>query len=101
MAKFAITWSLGRVEHVVQEAAATVEEFLNIHFGSAWADAQDSGVKVELAAEQEAEYVTEQAKQAALEAAPAPEAPAAETVAPAEAAPVAPAADTAAPAPTV
>ena len=47
MAKFAITWSLGRVEEVIQEAATNLEEFLNIHFGSAWADAQAAGVTVE------------------------------------------------------
>ena len=55
MAKFAITWSLGRVEHVIQEAASSVEEFVNIHFGSMWREAQDTGVKVELVAEEEAQ----------------------------------------------
>ena len=67
MAKFAITWSLGRVEHVIQEAASSVEEFVNIHFGSMWREAQDTGVKVELVAE-EAQHVTEQTQQSVAEA---------------------------------
>lgn len=63
MAKFAITWTLGRVETVDQDSAETVEEFTNIHFGSMWTEAQEAGVTIEL--------VTE----------PAPEAPAADTAA--------------------
>lgn len=53
--KFKITWTTGKVEVCEQESAATVEEFCNIHFGSAWADAQAAGVTVEEYADPEPE----------------------------------------------
>ncbi len=46
--KFRITWPSNKQEVVEQDSATTVEEFCNIHFGSAWDDAQASGVSVEL-----------------------------------------------------
>lgn len=48
MANFKVTWSTGKVEEFEQSEAETVEQFTNIHFGSAWEGAAESGVTVEL-----------------------------------------------------
>lgn len=55
MSTFKITWSTGKSEVCEQESATTVEEFCNIHFGSAWAEAQAAGVTVEPYTEPEPE----------------------------------------------
>lgn len=47
MNTFVITWTGGKQEVVTQADAATIEEFANIHFGSAWETAQESGVTIE------------------------------------------------------
>jgi hypothetical protein len=92
MAKFAITWSLGRVEEVLQEAASSVEEFVNIHFGSAWAEAQAAGVTVEHLLGEFLGEIAPPAEQTALTltadtSAPSPEGQPVESPAPAEPAP--------------
>lgn len=51
--KVLIQWPTGKVEAVSQEDATTVDEFVNIHFGSAWEVAQESGVKVQQLTEEE------------------------------------------------
>lgn len=51
--KFLIQWPTGKVEAVSQEDATTVEEFVNIHFGSAWETAQKSGTQVQQLTEEE------------------------------------------------
>ena len=47
MSLFKITWSTDKVEHVIQEEAKSLEDFLNIQFGSAWESAKEAGVQVE------------------------------------------------------
>jgi hypothetical protein len=45
--KVKITYISGLTETVIQESAATLEEFCNIHFGSAWEQAKEFGATVE------------------------------------------------------
>ena len=47
MSLFKITWSTDKVEYVIQEEAKSLEDFLNIQFGSAWESAKEAGVQVE------------------------------------------------------
>lgn len=67
MSTFVITWTSGNQEVVTQADAATVEEFANVHFGSAWEMAQESGVTVEqIPDDQEEDLITHCAERGVL-----------------------------------
>ena len=85
MSRFKITWSQGHIEEVVQEEAATLEQFIAIQFGSAWDAAIESGVTVE---HLEGEFLGEPAPATLVDAStPTPEDQPAAPEAPAETAP--------------
>jgi hypothetical protein len=60
MSKFKITWPTGKTEEVETADAETVEQFVNIQFGSAWETATESGVTVDLVVGADQEPVAEE-----------------------------------------